>query len=391
MIKKILKLSKNIMLPTIVALFNIIIIFYPREIIYATKTGLVLWYNNVLPSLLPFLISISLLMNLGLIDFIGTLLEPLMKIFFGVSGIGAFPLICGATSGYPIGAKITSELRENNSITKNDAQKIISFTNNSGPLFIIGSIGVAMFNNQSVGILILIAHYLGAITIGLLFKNKNHSVINTKHLIKKAYLNMINTRKKNNKSFALILKQSVQNSIESILMIGGYIVIFSVIIKVIELFNIIVYIDKFLIKFANINLNDKILNGFIFGLLEMTNGIKILSQNGLDMQSIICIIFIVSFGGFCIQLQSINFIQKTDINIFLYIIAKLFHAIISCIYGILLYPFFNFEQVSDVFLDYNQKFLYTLQSSIWALVYIIFIILIISILTNIILVFKKHT
>ena len=57
-------------------------------------------------------------------------------------GIGAFALTIGITSGYPVGAKVTSDLYKDNNCTKEEAERLIAFTNSSGPLFIISAVGI---------------------------------------------------------------------------------------------------------------------------------------------------------------------------------------------------------------------------------------------------------
>lgn len=57
-------------------------------------------------------------------------------------GSGAFALAMGITSGYPVGAKVASDLYKDKLCSKIEAERLISFTNSSGPLFVIGAIGV---------------------------------------------------------------------------------------------------------------------------------------------------------------------------------------------------------------------------------------------------------
>ena len=76
----------------------------------------------------------------------------------------------GISLGYPVGAKIVSTLRMENSCTKTEAERLLAFTNTSGPLFIIGSIGVGMFGNNKIGILLLITHFVSSIIVGILFR-----------------------------------------------------------------------------------------------------------------------------------------------------------------------------------------------------------------------------
>ena len=152
--KSIIKNSIIYIIPIVVIFFNILIILFPSDIITSAKNGLLLWFNNVIPSLLPFIIGANILSMTGFINLIGVASEPITRKLFKISGYGAFALIMGFISGYPIGAKITASLYENNKITKSEAQKLIMFTNNSGPLFILGTVAVSMLNLPKAGTLI---------------------------------------------------------------------------------------------------------------------------------------------------------------------------------------------------------------------------------------------
>ena len=79
-------------------------------------------------------------------------------------------LLCGIISGYPVGAKIVTKFREEGICTKAEAERLLAFTNNSGPLFIIGTVGISLFGNTTIGILLFITHLLACITVGILFR-----------------------------------------------------------------------------------------------------------------------------------------------------------------------------------------------------------------------------
>ena len=119
----------------------------------STKNGLSLWWEVVLPSLFPFVVLSNLITKTAIPMFFGKVLNPVMKFIFNLPGISALPLFLGMTGGYPIGAKVTSDLRSNNQISKNIANRLIAFTNNSGPLFITGAIGIGLYGNKQIGTL----------------------------------------------------------------------------------------------------------------------------------------------------------------------------------------------------------------------------------------------
>lgn len=94
----------------VIALTGIII--NPKLSLNSAHTGLSIWFNIVLPSLLPFFIISEILIGIGFLDFLGKLLKPFMLPIFNVPGEGIFPLTMSLLSGYPVGAKLTSRLRQ---------------------------------------------------------------------------------------------------------------------------------------------------------------------------------------------------------------------------------------------------------------------------------------
>src|SRR5690625_2743361 len=123
------------------------LILYPQEVFEASIQGLNLWWEIVFPALLPFFIMSELLISLGAISIIGVLFEPIMRPLFNVPGAGSLALIMGLASGYPTGAKITAQLREEGKLSREEAERLVSFTNASSPLFIFGAIAVGFFHD----------------------------------------------------------------------------------------------------------------------------------------------------------------------------------------------------------------------------------------------------
>lgn len=141
---------KDNMLSIIFALFLIGLVAFSRENLQACKDGINLWAQGVVPSLLPFFIACELLSYTNIIDILGIKLRKIMMPLFNVPGEGAFPLVMGIISGYPVGAKIVTNFRKENICTKEEAERLLTFTNNSGPLFIIGTVGISLFGNTTI-------------------------------------------------------------------------------------------------------------------------------------------------------------------------------------------------------------------------------------------------
>lgn len=269
---------------------------------------------------------------------------------------GAYPLVMGIISGYPTGAKILTNFRNNNICSKEECERLLSFTNNSGPLFILGTVGISLFGNSTIGLLLFITHILSCLTVGILFRfwkynqenKKNLSYIQKNHQIKNTFKSKI----ERNISFSdlgTILGNAISSSISTIVMIGGFIVLFSVILSIIKNSNILLVVyNSFRPIFNLLKINYNYFNGFISGLIELTNGINqisIIPIKSISINIIICSI-LLGFGGISVLLQVLSIISKTDISIKPYIIGKILHGIISGIYTYIFinyFPIFNFN------------------------------------------------
>ncbi|MDR1532388.1 MAG: sporulation integral membrane protein YlbJ [Clostridiales bacterium] len=358
--------------PLIIAFFNILLILFPAEMIDAAREGTALWFSNVLPSLLPFVAGINILSGLGFVSFIGTLLTPVMYPLFGVPGCGGFALITGMTSGYPMGAKTTAALRAKGELTTTEAQRLAGFVNNSGPLFILGAVGVGMFGDARAGYLIMAAHYISAVATGLVMKfygrgsNKEALVFkgdfrnfrrSSGSLLSAAFRSMRAARNKDGRGFGEILGDSVKNAMETLVTVGGFIILFCVLVRAFELTEVSRAAGAL---FENFTGQDKrIFDGFFYGLIEMTNGTRILAEEPFSKPRFLAAAAVISFGGFSIHCQSINFLSKTDIKISIYLLSKAIHAALAVAAASLLSPFISHNYAGAVYtsLMYNHTML----------------------------------
>ena len=278
---------------------------------------------------------------------LGKFLNKLMKPLFNVNGEGSFALIMGILSGYPVGAKIAVNFRKYNILPKEECERLLSFTNNSGPLFIIGTVGISIFGSSTIGILLLSTHILASLTVGFLFKfwkRSNNTTFNTTS----SYTN--NSKYKLNFStLGETLADSITSATSTILMIGGFVVIFSVIISIFEESHIISIISKMLSPtFSIFNIPNKFVSPLLIGILEITNGICLIASVKIKKLSlnIIFTAFLLGIGGLSILLQVFSITSKTDLSIKPYILGKILQGFIAALYTFIfiqIFPFFNFN------------------------------------------------
>lgn len=342
----ILKL-KELILPTILLFFTCCLVMFSDSNLIASKNGLILWVNSIVPALFPFFVATELLSHTNFTYYLGKLLNRFMKPVFNVRGEGSFAFIMGLLSGYPIGAKIAVNFRENNICSKEECERLLSFTNNSGPLFILGAVGISMFGNSTIGFLLLFTHIIASITVGIIFRFWKYNYEISKNTINIKKFSNSNTIDMTN--LGKIIGNSVTSSINTLLLIGGFVVLFSVILSILQtthiLFAFSELIEPILIFF---NIPSEFASGLLSGILELTNGLNIISTIPQKKISINIVIasFLLGLGGFSILLQVWSTISKSDLSIKPYIIGKLLHACFSAFYTYLIlqnFEFLNFD------------------------------------------------
>lgn len=201
-----------------------------------------------------------------------------------------------------------------------------------------------MFGNSTIGFLLLITHILACLTVGFLFRFWKISSHQSQNFKKYS-----NYKKVDFSSLGEIIAQSISNAISTILMIGGFVVLFSVIISIFKashLINLLILIVSPFFKFLHIPIN--FIAPIITGLLEITNGINLISAIHIKKISINIVVtaFLLGLGGISIFLQVLSITSKTDLSIKPYIIGKILQGFIAAFYTFIfinIFPIFNFN------------------------------------------------
>ena len=321
-----------------ILLLLLFMISYPAEIFSASTDGLLLWFNIVLPSILPFLITAELMMGLGVIHFLGKLLEPLMRPLFNIPGPGAFVAVMGFTSGFPVGAILTSRLRSQGICTRIEAERLLCFTNNASPLFMLVAIPVGMFGLPSLGIALAAVHYGTNLLIGLAMRfyyYRDSKKIETTSGSKdnynpSAWECMLKARRQDGRTIGRLLGDAVRLATNNLLAIGGFIVFFSVIMKVLSITGIMDAIINGIILLLPKS-DPNLIKSLTIGFWEITLGSKATaSQVLLPLETRIALVgIILGWSGLAIHAQVASMIADTDIRLGPFWVARLAQAVLS--------------------------------------------------------------
>lgn len=338
--------SRRFSLNFILILMLILLVLYPGESINAAKNGINLWLFVVVPSLFPFFVINDILIYLKVPENIAKIFTPLAKFFFNTSGYGAYTFIMSIFSGYPSGAKIVANLIKEKKINVDEGQQILAFASTSGPLFIIGAVGAGMLKSAKAGYVLFLSHLLGAIFNGILFK-----YLYKWKRPKKISMNYVRSSSNNSFEKKDILASSITGSLITCGIIGGYIMLFSVIISMLEKINFfeilsVLLNNVFLLPIGTSNIITSILKSSI----EISNGCKIISVVPMNFNSkIIVSSFLIAFSGISIIGQVTSLIKSCGISIKKYVLSKLSHGIISSVicFFILSFNIISIQTVSQ--------------------------------------------
>ncbi|MFD2760556.1 sporulation integral membrane protein YlbJ [Lentibacillus juripiscarius] len=334
---------KTIAFSGITAFVAISLIKFPDQSLEASIRGLNMWWEVVFPSLLPFFITAELLIGFGFVKFIGVLCEPIMRPLFNVPGVGSFAWAMGMASGYPTGAKIATRLREEKQLTRIQAERLVSFTNASSPLFIFGAVSVGFFYDVKLGVVLGASHYIGNALVGVCMRfygrkkeQQDHAAETDKQKVSiiRAFKEMHRTRINDPRPFGKILGDAVLNSIQTLVMVGGFIILFSVFTKLLYIAGIsqaIAVVFQYLLKFAAIPAELAV--PMFTGLFEITLGTNLISQNDAAnlLEKIIVVSFILGFNGLSVQAQVASIIATSDIRFAPYFFARILHGLFAAV------------------------------------------------------------
>lgn len=341
--------------------FLLLLFVFSNSNIIAVKESILLWANCVVPSLFPFFIAVELLNYTDIARSLGKLLNGIMRPLFNVPGVAAYALIMGLICSSPIGAKITLELYENKLITKNEAERILAFTNNTGPLFIIGTTGILLFGSKTIGYLLLITHILSSLTVGIILGIKSRINDETSTSYDNNYYknSIIKSESADNLDLGSAISISIKKSISLILQIGGFMALFAVIISILNESKAFYFIE---LVFEKLFVPKDITEGLLTGLMELTTGLNVTAKIQtpyLSVNIILCA-FLLGFSSISVIFQVISIISKSNLRAKTYIYGKLLHGLIAMLYTAILIrfiPIFNFDIKTNTTPLYLTKFI----------------------------------
>lgn len=303
----------------------------PQMVYEAAVFAVDTWWKSVIPALLPFFIVSEFLMAVGLMECLAVWTEPIMRPLFRLSGGSALAIVMGFVSGTPTAANITAGLYKKNLCTKDEAERLLAFTNNSGPLYILVAVAVGIFQTPSVGIILFLSHYPVNFLLGIILrffaKDKTKKTAYRRRKLLKAGFNLI--RCCQSPPLGKLLNIVVRKSLINIGLVGGFMVVFGILTAAFDIAGITKLLTILLTPVAHFfNIDQSCLPAMAAGFWEMTIGIALLPDSGADLLSMLLAASVVlAWNGVSIQAQVAAMVSETDLSLCKYRICRIVHSL----------------------------------------------------------------
>lgn len=342
-------MGKGRLTALIAAFITVLMLAFPDVSFKASLAGLKLWFDIVLPALLPFFAMADILMGLGVVHFMGALLEPLMRPAFRIPGAGAFAVAMGLAGGYPIGARITAELHRKGLCSLVEAERLLAFANTADPLFIVGAVAVGMFGAPEIGTALLAAHYLGAVVVGVGMRFYGVGKPATPPQVKggesgfRGYLRravneLDRARQADGRTFGQLFGDTIRETFAAMLFIGGCIMMFAVLSAILEAAGIMDYLTVPLQRALSIvGVDPDLTMPLIQGFFETTLGSQSASAAAAPLaQRAAAASLVIGWSGLSVHSQVSAMILGTKIRMGPYMLARMVHGAAAAVFTLVL-------------------------------------------------------
>lgn len=326
---------KRIPLFCLILFLLFFLLCFPQESLQASRQGLGLWLNTLLPTLLPFMILSNLLIFSGSLDKLISLLPGLQRAS-RLSPYGIYAILLGFLCGYPMGAKLTADLYGKQKISKKEAEYLLTFVNNPSPAFLSSYVLLQCLEMKGLilpSFLILYSadfvcaaifyHRLPVPEAKPSFENKKQQTAAFFPKNKTSRSHSENEKKETSASHpqGAYIDLSIMNGFETITRLGGYILLFSLLAAALR-------------HFWPAKLPGCL---FVLSITEISTGLAALSASGLPFPLLYAwAMGCTSFGGLCILAQTKGVINESGLSVRLHVLSKCLCAGLTFVFALLL-------------------------------------------------------
>jgi len=309
------------------------ILFNPEGTSDAAQSGIILAVETVIPALFPFLVLSQTVLNLHIADSLHRLTDQTLSRLFGINPDLACAWLLGLICGYPVGARCVTAVYEEKRCSREDAQRVLGYANNCGPAFFISVVGVYLFGNAVYGLLLYCIHIFAAFLLGILSRKKTDTIKST------AIPTQIPT-------FSKAFVKAVRDSTISMLHISGFVILFSVLIRIADMSHVFKTISYPVLLCTDSIRLQTLFEKTLTGIMEVSCGIKNLQSFTDAVYLPVVCSFLLGFGGLCVFCQTAAVVS--DLSLKNYFWSKVKHGLVCAALTLLFLPVFSFLKTNTI-------------------------------------------
>jgi len=297
---------KKILLRIGSILFLCLLLINPTLSIEGAKTGLLFWFNTIIPTLLPFMIGSNLIVAMGATKYLTFFLSKILNRIGNISENGCYAVLIGLLCGCPMGAKTSADMVVNGDLRKVEGQYLLAFSNHVSPMFLVGFVLSAIQGAHKT--FFLLSYYIPVLPIMFAAKKYYH-IEKPEVTTKRTLITATEQRKKRD-----VLDKSMTSAFEVIVKIGGHIILFSI----------------FEAYFAQLPMSNLLLKSLIIGSIEITSGIVSIGNTypGSILGELLAVT-VSAFGGFSSLAQTKSVISEAGLSVIDYFMWKGLHGLLA--------------------------------------------------------------
>lgn len=313
-----MQFKKN-MLTAFFLMLTALMLLYSKESLHFALTGLNLWFLKMIPALFPFMILSGIMVRMNLTQRFVKLLYPVFGPLFRLSKNGVYCIIMGFLCGFPMGAKVITELYERERLQKQEAEYLLAFCNNIGPIYFIS------FALPTIGIKTGIPYCIFGMyglpfLYGLILR---YTVYRKMKVLSSGAAKETGNMPTAASSFLYHVDDAIHAAIHSITGLGGYMILFN-------LLNLVPY--AIFQRFGTASRFAGAMLPLFNGVLEITSGI---SRMGTSFP--MTVLLLLPFGGLSCIAQTYSMIKNTDLSLGKYCFHKLILTLLTGVYYVILH------------------------------------------------------
>lgn len=305
----------------------LLLLFSPSIALSGARKGLLLWADVVLPTLLPFMICSGVIAAMNAVSFFVRPFSFLLSGIFHLSEQGSFVFLTGLLCGCPMGAKMDSDFLDSERISKEEGAYLLAICNHLSPMFILGyvmnQIHLVKTPVFCSSMLIALCLYLPVLPLSAIARRVYHLPqvpVSRRLKVSSACTSSSSVKKCSPETCAFSFEDHMMGCIETMVKIGGYIMLFSMVALYLTA------LPDFIPPFLRL---------FLSAMAETTTGIAVAASESSGFFALFLIVLSAAFGGISGLFQTKSVLKNAGLNVRHYLGWKLLHSFLSGICFIL--------------------------------------------------------